>query len=170
MIPVSLSCSFLSLFFFPVPTSSPHTHTRHTYIKKQTQQPHTCLCIYVTVFPASHRSLVGAVPTSSVSSLEGFKAYPVFQEINRKLQEVKQHPTWLLSFLPAPTNFVFVLWESKCLLQSECIWSPFICSHLFSCFIDRFILIKFNCRLMKEVVLSVYVYTLHLGACQDGYR
>uniref|UniRef100_A0A667YQC9 Sterol carrier protein 2 n=1 Tax=Myripristis murdjan TaxID=586833 RepID=A0A667YQC9_9TELE len=43
--------------------------------------------LYRMGFPEEARSLVGAIPTSSVSSLEGFKAYPVFQEINRKLQE-----------------------------------------------------------------------------------
>ena len=45
----------------------------------------------VCTFSASHRSHVGAVLTSSGGSLEGFKAYPVFKEIEKHLQEVHQH-------------------------------------------------------------------------------
>lgn len=51
---------------------------------------HLDMCI-VTVFPASHRSHVVALPTSSASGLEGFKAFGVFKEIEKLLEEVKQH-------------------------------------------------------------------------------
>ncbi|XP_074506694.1 sterol carrier protein 2 [Sebastes fasciatus] len=43
--------------------------------------------LYKLGFPQEARSHVGAVPTSSASGLEGFKAYPVFKEIEKQLQE-----------------------------------------------------------------------------------
>ncbi|GAA6222502.1 non-specific lipid-transfer protein [Lates japonicus] len=43
--------------------------------------------LYRMGFPQETRLHIGAVPTSSGSSLEGFKAYPVFKEIEKHLQE-----------------------------------------------------------------------------------
>ncbi len=47
--------------------------------------------LYLGVVSASHRSHIGAVPTSSGSGLEGFKAYSVFKEIENRLHEVQRH-------------------------------------------------------------------------------
>lgn len=43
--------------------------------------------LYKLGFPQEARSHIGAVPTSSASGLEGFKAYTVFKEIEKQLQE-----------------------------------------------------------------------------------
>lgn len=43
--------------------------------------------LYKLGFPQEASSHVSAVPTSSASGLEGFKAYPVFKEIEKHLQE-----------------------------------------------------------------------------------
>merc|ERR1739838_251458 len=42
---------------------------------------------YKMGFPQDARPHVAAVATAAASSLEGFKAYAVFQEIEKKLQE-----------------------------------------------------------------------------------
>ncbi|KAG7227263.1 hypothetical protein INR49_013884 [Caranx melampygus] len=49
------------------------------------------VALYRMGFPQEARSRVAAVLTSSSSGLEGFKAYPVFKEIEKHLKEVKQH-------------------------------------------------------------------------------
>ncbi|XP_030017032.1 sterol carrier protein 2 [Sphaeramia orbicularis] len=43
--------------------------------------------LYRMGFPRETRAPVAAIPTSSGNSLEGFKAYPVFKEIEKHLQE-----------------------------------------------------------------------------------
>ncbi|XP_041659880.1 sterol carrier protein 2 [Cheilinus undulatus] len=43
--------------------------------------------LYKMGFPQEAKSYVAAVPTSSGSTLEGFKAYPVFKEIEKHLQQ-----------------------------------------------------------------------------------
>ncbi|KAM6989626.1 sterol carrier protein 2 [Tautogolabrus adspersus] len=45
------------------------------------------VALYRMGFPQEARSHVAAVPTSSGSGLEGFKAYPVFKEMEKHLQE-----------------------------------------------------------------------------------
>lgn len=45
------------------------------------------VALYRMGFPHETRAPVAAVPTSSGNSLEGFKAYPVFKEIEKHLQE-----------------------------------------------------------------------------------
>lgn len=58
---------------------------------------HPVLSVCITTYSLknffcySHRTHVAALPTSSGSGLEGFKAYPVFKEIEKHLQEVHQH-------------------------------------------------------------------------------
>ncbi|KAM4552058.1 sterol carrier protein 2 [Odontesthes bonariensis] len=43
--------------------------------------------LYKMGFPQQERSIIGAAASSSSSDLEGFKAYPVFKEIEKHLQE-----------------------------------------------------------------------------------
>uniref|UniRef100_A0A8C9X163 Sterol carrier protein 2 n=1 Tax=Sander lucioperca TaxID=283035 RepID=A0A8C9X163_SANLU len=43
--------------------------------------------LYRLGFPQEASSHIGAVPTSSFNDLDGFKAYPVFKEIEKRLQE-----------------------------------------------------------------------------------
>ncbi|XP_054478780.1 sterol carrier protein 2 [Anoplopoma fimbria] len=45
------------------------------------------VALYRMGFPQESSSQVGAVPSSSASGLEGFKAYPVFKEMEKHLQE-----------------------------------------------------------------------------------
>ncbi|XP_047446053.1 sterol carrier protein 2 [Mugil cephalus] len=47
--------------------------------------------LYKMGFPAETRSRISAVPTSSVSSLEGSKVYPVFKEMEKHIQQEGEH-------------------------------------------------------------------------------